>query len=105
IRSRYVPALPRQLTIPRPLGQRVIPIAGLVAFCVFAWWTRLSELDLRVAWQGFSPIAYVYKSVYPDNFRADFPAGFEVWDGSAFLQAYKLAYAVLGVSPERILGP
>ena len=77
--------------------------SSLAVFCVFAWFMRIWNMDLRIAWSGWSPIGYVYQSFYPHNFVQDFPSGIKVFDKSAFMYIYKVAYAYLGISPENLL--
>jgi hypothetical protein len=76
---------------------------GLVFFCVFTWWANIFNIDIKVAWNGYSPIAYVYTSIDPVSFAKDFHSGIiDLLDYSAFMHIYKLAYKI-GISPENLM--
>lgn len=77
--------------------------SGLILFCIFVWLSKIKDIDLHIAWGGFSPIAYVYKSFYPENFLKDFPSGYELYDKSVFMHVYKIAYGYFGIIPETMI--
>lgn len=75
----------------------------LPLFCLFVWWTYADNIDLEIAWQGFSPVHWVYQISNPVNFTRDFPSGVENLKSSAFMHIYLLAYNYLGIKPESLL--
>lgn len=75
----------------------------LSLFLTFKWLVVTKYIDLKIAWGGFSPIFWIYKSANPENFIKDFPSGIELYDNSAFMYVYKLFYNVFGVAPETLL--
>ena len=82
--------------------QRIVFIF-LILIITYLWWTISREIDLKIAWGGFSPIGWVCKSFMPDNFVRDFPQGDEDYDKSAFMHIYKIAHSYLGIPPETLL--
>lgn len=66
----------------------------------FSWWSYIHYLDIKIAWGGFSPIAWVYQYFKPENFVNDFPSGIENYNSSAFMYIYKFAYGYLNIRPE-----
>ena len=83
------------------LSKRIL-VAALIVFTATAWYEYTKYIDLKIAWGGFSPIAWLYQRVLPSNFLNDFPSGIENFGNSALAHAYTLAY-MLGVTPESFL--
>lgn len=81
----------------------VLLYLGLIIFCIFTWLLKVRNLDLQIAWGGFSPIAYVYKTYHTANFARDFPGGVEQLGKSAVIHIYNLAFHYLGITPEALL--
>ncbi|MFW6108381.1 MAG: hypothetical protein ACOC8D_01075, partial [bacterium] len=75
----------------------------LLALGGLVWQTRASELDLRYAAYGFSPMTFAVKRCHPEWFARDFPSGVENLARSAPMHVYPLAYRLLGIAPERLL--
>jgi hypothetical protein len=76
---------------------------GLLLFLSFVWWEYTYYIDLKIAWGGYSPIAWVYKTSHPANFVRDFSGGTEAFSKSAVSHIYRVAYIYLGVKPEILL--
>ncbi|MEZ4273002.1 MAG: hypothetical protein R3C68_16690 [Myxococcota bacterium] len=77
-----------------------LPFIGVALYDVLC--KRRYLLDI-IAWEGFSPIAYVYKRAHPALFAHDFPSGIELYDTSLFMQVYRFAYEALGIEPEKTI--
>lgn len=84
------------------VGSPTLMYAGLGVIAMAVWWAWVYQIDLVYAMKGFSPIAWVYKTLHPDDFALDFPGGIENYGRSAFMHVYPAAYS-LGISPEALL--
>ncbi|GEM_PF-1113197 len=85
-----------------PQRGRLIAVA-LVIFFAFYIGTRTSNLNVKAAWSGFSPIGYVYDKVHSENFEKDWPSGVGQFDKSIFMRLYPYMYESFGVPPEVLL--
>ncbi|WP_137455049.1 hypothetical protein [Halomicronema hongdechloris] len=69
----------------------------------YVWWQRVRHIDLQHAWQGFSPLIYVYQKFQPENFIRDFPNGAEAYDASLVMRLYPWLYSSFGIKPEAVV--
>ena len=93
---------PTSATLSSMLASRWV-VAGLLAITVVAvWLSSTHEVNALLAWKGFLPIGWVYKTLMPGNFALDFPGGAETYHVSAFMHVYFAANR-LGIAPEVFL--
>ena len=82
-----------------------IPVVGLI-FSFVACLINAIPLALympdQIALSGFSPIAWLYKTTFPEKFIGDFPGGIENYEASLFLWIYRLFFKI-DVLPETVL--
>lgn len=76
---------------------------GFLVMILVAYLTKIRYIDLYSAWIGFTPIAYVYQKVLPENFTLNFFSGIENFDRSLIMWIYPLVYKLLGIPPEWML--
>ena len=50
-------------------------LAALAAVAAASWWYNVDHLAARLAWNGFSPTAFVTAWLHPAWFAGDFPSG------------------------------
>jgi len=72
-------------------------------YLTYVWWQRVRHIDLQHAWQGFSPLIYVYQKFQPENFIHDFPNGTEAYDASLVMRLYPWLYSSFGIKPEAVV--
>lgn len=77
----------------------VLPWIGLAGVVVWAGYCNLIDLERTNAWQGFSPLHFVYEHAEPNSFAQDFDNGISHLEKSAFMRTY-LALNQIGVPPE-----
>ncbi|QWG14871.1 hypothetical protein KMZ29_09545 [Bradyrhizobium sediminis] len=70
----------------------------LVAVAVALWWWVTRNLDLRMAWSGFSPAYFLAFERHPEWFASNFPSGAEEFTKSAQMLLYLPADS-LGIPP------
>lgn len=77
----------------------------LAAFAVFAYaaHTYFFEMDLVVAWRGFSVVDFANSVLYPENFTRDYPGGAAFIGNSSIVWLYPSLSKLLGVAPYTIL--
>ena len=80
----------------------VFPVT-MFLFFLFAWWTFTYNIDLKIAWSGFSPIGWVYRTFDPAAFSGNFHNGEEDFSKSAFMHIYLYAYKCFNITPEILL--
>lgn len=76
---------------------------GLIFICWSVWSGSTPNMQWNIALSGFSPIDWVNHSNLPQNFYDDFPSGSYAYDASLFMQIYKLADSVFGLSAEKLI--
>ncbi len=76
---------------------------GFAVMLGVAYLTKIRYMDLYSAWIGFTPIAYVYQKMLPEQFALNFFSGIENFDRSLIMWIYPLAYKFLGIPPEWLL--
>lgn len=76
---------------------------GVAISVGLVWFFSVRELDLKIAWFGWSPIDWVNQLTLPGNFRDNFSTGIEAYRFSAFMQVYPLAWKFLGVPPVQLI--
>ncbi len=64
---------------------------------------RLNQLLDSIALSGFSPIAYVYRSIHAENFLRDIEAGVQLFDKSFIMKLYVLAFEYFDITPEVLI--
>ena len=64
------------------------------------WGLIIRNIDLKIALGGWSPIDWINQIAYPENFENNFPSGIEIFEKSAFMHIYKLAFFGLGIPTE-----
>jgi len=67
------------------------------------WFLYVSDEDIYMAWNGYTPITYVYQSYHPQILAKDFFNGTQLFDTSIFMRTYKYLYAYFGVTPESLI--
>jgi hypothetical protein len=77
----------------------VVTVLGVIAVAVWLAW--VNDLQLVYAMKGFSPVAWVYKTMHAGEFALDFPGGIDNYARSAFMHVYPAANA-LGIAPETL---
>ncbi len=82
------------------LNNKQIAIALTFIIMLFVWVANANHLDAQIARIGYSPLVYVYKYFFPDNFIKDYPGGTQLFDKSSYMHIYKYAYSLLGIPPE-----
>ncbi len=90
----------------RPLWEKEGAIwLGLAGMGLLSTAALLWNLEPILAWQGYSPLLYVYKACHPEFFARDFPGGTQLFDLSLFMRFYRWAYQWFGIPPETMLPP
>ncbi len=73
----------------------------MTALAVFAYLghTYFLELDLVVAWGGFSAVDFANSVLYPENFSKDYPGGAAFIGNSLLVWIYPFVASYLGIQP------
>lgn len=79
--------------------EKILICLGLILLLGFSIWSNLSNLTLRNAVGGFSPIEYVERITYPENYTNNFENGVLALKSSVHFSFYEAAYNA-GVKPE-----
>jgi hypothetical protein len=73
---------------------------GLMLLVAFSTWNNLNNLTLRNAVGGFTPLEYVDRVTYPENYANNFENGVLTLNTSLLFHFYEAAYKA-NISPER----
>jgi len=71
---------------------------SVILFCIFAWWISVIHRDIKTAFEGFLPIVWMYRYSNPNYFTNDFLVSMKLFDKSALMYVYPLAYKYFGLS-------
>lgn len=83
--------------------ENVVVAALALALFSWAWWVSVSNNNIKIVLDGWSPIDWVYQLALPQNFTKNFASGIENYDKSLPMLAYPFAYRSLGIEPEALL--
>ncbi len=75
----------------------------LALFFLSIWFLYVRDEDIYMAWNGYTPITYVYQSYHPQILAKDFFNGTQLFDTSIFMRIYKYLYTYFGVKPESLI--
>lgn len=86
----------------RESGKGARVCLGICAAVIWGltWYFSTRQIDLVIAWDGWSAIDWVSQMKYPENYTKNFPAGIQVYQHSAFMRIYPWADSLLGIGPE-----
>lgn len=87
----------------RSFTGRVCGTLALIFVCFKVWSGQAPNMNWDIALSGFSPIDWFNHFNIPQNFERDFPQGSHSYSASLFMHIYKLAYSIVGISPERLI--
>lgn len=88
--------------------KRIETGAALLILAVFAALaygahTYFFEMDLLIAWRGFSVVDFANSVLYPENFERDYPGGAAFIGNSSVVWIYPFLASVFGVAPYTVL--
>lgn len=75
----------------------------IIFFGAIATWVYATEMQIRIPLEGFSPIDWVNRTLFPQNFIHNFPSGVETFDTSAWMWLYKGAAHYFKISPDTLM--
>lgn len=84
-------------------GGKVRDWALLLGLLLAVIWANATQIGLKAATDGWSPIFWVFAQLHPSQFVNDFPSGIAVYDRSLPMHVYLLASKYLGIQPEVLL--
>lgn len=80
-------------------------LAALVALSCLAYHFSTKNVDLRIAWLGWSPLDYVAHKLMPENFNRDWPNGIKDMHYLWPMRVYYYLAKYLDISPMSTLFP
>jgi hypothetical protein len=76
---------------------------GLAIFVTGLWWNEAARIDAAYAWQGYSPVHFANRFLRPQDYRADYPQGVELYRSSLPMMVYPWLAGRCGVPPATTL--
>ena len=76
----------------RNVVENTIMVVGLLVMVCIIYHYRTADIELKLAYEGYSPHDYVARKIHPQNFEKDFYFGTLIYDNSLpMITLYSLA--------------